>query len=43
MLHGRSLEELGAVVEDLKKIMGITDCTALKSLQEAKKISMTYF
>lgn len=43
MIHGRSREECLQVVEDLRRDTALDDYAILESLQELKKISMTYF
>ncbi len=43
MVHGRSKEECAAIIEDVQNKTGIEQYTVLESIQELKKISMTYF
>lgn len=43
MIHGRSREECLEVVEELRRSTDLEDYAILESLQELKKISMTYF
>lgn len=43
MIHGRSEEECLAVVEELRRTSPLDEHAVLKSLQELKKSSMTYF
>ncbi len=43
MIHGRSEEECKNTVAALQEATGITEYAALKSVQEFKKTSMTYF
>ncbi len=43
MVHGRSEEECRAVIGEVQKSTGIENYTVLESIQELKKISMTYF
>lgn len=43
MIHGRSRDECLQVVEELRHSTDLEDYAILESLQELKKISMTYF
>jgi len=43
MIHGRSAEECQGVIESLRREKVLDDYTALESLEELKKTSMTYF
>ena len=43
MIHGRSDEECHSVVEQLRRETALSEYAILESLQELKKISMTYF
>ena len=43
MVHGRSSEEVAAVMEDLRALTGLEHCVVLQSVKEVKKTSMTYF
>ncbi len=43
MIHGRSEDECQKTISALQKATGITEYSALKSVQEFKKTSMTYF
>ncbi len=43
MTHGRSEEECKKTIADVQKATGVTTYAVLDSIQEFKKISMTYF
>lgn len=43
MVHGRSREECRQVIADVRAQTALDECAVLESLQELKKISMTYF
>ena len=43
MVHGRSREECQQVIADVRAQTELDACAVLESLQELKKISMTYF
>jgi DNA-binding Lrp family transcriptional regulator len=42
MIHGRSTEELNAIINDLSKRSGISDFMSLRTLKEFKKERVTY-
>ena len=43
MVHGRTIEECTSTIEKLQETMQLDQYTVLQSVQELKKVSMTYF
>lgn len=43
MVHGRSQEETGQVIDELQQKLGLHEYRVLTSIRELKKISPTYF
>lgn len=43
MIHARSQEELTALIQEMKKVTGISDYQVIPTIREFKKLSMKYF